>query len=302
MENIRELKNFKDHILRVTAANGMIRAFFATTKNTVNTAVDTHQTSAVMSAALGRLLTAGSIMGTMLKNDRDLITLMIKGDGPGVGVLVTADNKGHVKGYADNPYADLANKENGKLDVGGALGNGTLTVIKDMGKGDPHNGTVELQTGEVADDITYYFAQSEQTPSVVSLGVLVDTDYTIKQAGGFIIQLMPGATDDVIDYLEQKIDGIDSITNLYEQGYTPESLAEFLFADIGYEKLERIPVSFVCDCTRERVEKALLSVGEKELTEIRDEDKTTTLSCQFCNKQYKFDEDDLDELIEKSKK
>ncbi len=297
MKNDLLKHNSEDHILRTTAANGMIRAFFATTRSTVNTAVSTHKTSAVMSAALGRLLTAGSIMGLMLKNDRDLITLVIKGDGPGGGVLVTADHKGHIKGYATNPLAEVPNKGPGKLDVGGAIGNGTLTVIKDMGKGDPFNGTVQLQTGEIADDITYYFSQSEQTPSVVALGVLVDTDYTIKQSGGFIIQLMPGATDEIIDHLEEKISCIDSITNLYEQCHTPESLAKMFFNDIGYQELERVPVNFTCDCSYERVEKALLSIGKEELIKIRDEDKSTTLSCHFCNKEYEFDEAALDSLI-----
>lgn len=297
MKNTKTQNNSEDHILRVTAAKGMIRAFFATTKNTVETAAGIHKTSAVMTAALGRLLTAGAIMGLMLKDDRDLITLNIKGDGPGGGVLVTANHKGRVKGYATDPSADVPNRGPGKLDVGAAMGNGTLTVIKDMGTKEPFSGTVKLQTGEIADDITYYFLQSEQTPSAVALGVLVDTDYTIRQAGGFIIQLMPGAPDDVIDYLEQQISGITSITDLYEQGHTLGSVAEMLFGDIGYEILDRVPVSFSCDCTEERVQKALLSIGKEELIKIRDEDGKTTLSCQFCNKEYEFDKEDLDLLI-----
>ena len=298
MTNNSNIQNKEDYIIRVSAADGMIRAFFATTRSTVNEAVDIHKTSAVMSAALGRMLTAGAIMGLMLKNDKDLITLSIKGNGPGGGVLVTADNRGKVKGYAENPYADIPNKDNGKLDVGNAIGEGTLTVIKDMGKGDPNVGKVQIQTGEIGDDITYYFSQSEQIPSVVALGVLVDTDYSIKQSGGFIIQLMPGASDDLIDYLESKINDIDSVTNLYEQGNTPESLAELLFHEIGYQQLEKVPVHFYCDCSRERVEKALISIGVEELKKIRNEDKTTTLNCHFCNKKYDFDEEDLDKLIE----
>lgn len=297
MTNTTNKPNTNDYILRTTAADGMIRAFFATTKNTVNEAADTHNTSAVMSAALGRLLTAGAMMSLMLKNERDLITLNIKGDGPGGGVLVTADTKGHVKGYADVPYADLPSKANGKLDVAGALGEGTLTVVRDMGKGDPQSGTVALQTGEIAEDITYYFAQSEQTPSAVALGVLVDTDYTIRQAGGFIIQLMPGATEDVIEALEQKLTGLDSITNLYEQGHTPESLVEFFFEDLRYTEPIKTPVEFYCDCNRERVEKALIAIGKDELQTIRDEDHKAELNCQFCNKAYEFSESDLDELI-----
>lgn len=275
----------------------MIRAFFADTRETVNTAAELHQTTAVMAAALGRLLTAGAMMGLMLKNDGDLLTLNIKGDGPAGGLLVTADKNGHVKGYPQNPYADVPNKPNGKLDVSGAIGSGTLTVIKDMGFRDPYLGTIELQTGEIAEDITYYFAQSEQTPSAVSLGVLVDVDYSIRQAGGFIIQLLPGATDEVISYLEQKLSGLDSMTNLYEQGHTPESLAQLLFEEIGYEELERTPVCFRCDCSPERAKSVLISLGREELTKLKEEDKSASLSCQFCNKQYQFGEAELDELI-----
>ena len=300
MQNIVKDADKKDYILRITAAGGMIRAFFATTRNTVNTAAQLHHTTAVMSAALGRLLTAGAMMGLMLKNDGDLLTLKIKGDGPAGGLLVTADKNGHVKGYPQNPAADVPNKANGKLDVSGAIGTGTLTVIRDMGLSEPYNGTIELQTGEIAEDITYYFAQSEQTPSAVSLGVLVDVDYSIRQSGGFIIQLMPGATDDTIGYLEQKLNGLDSLTALYEQGHTPESLAELLFADIGYEETDRTPVAFHCDCSRERARRVLLSMGKEELIKFKEEDHAAALNCQFCNREYRFDAGELDALIAKA--
>ena len=290
----------QDYILRATAYDGRIRAFFATTRGTVNEAASIHRTTPVMSAALGRLLTAGAIMGLNLKNDDDRITLQIKGDGPGGGVLVTADRQGHVKGYPHNPQVVIPKKPNGKLDVGGALGHGTLTVIMDMGFGDPYVGNVPLQSGEVAEDIAYYYAQSEQTPSVVSLGVLVDRDYSIKQAGGFVIQLLPGATEEVIRYLEGKMEGLPSITNLYEEGHTPESLARLLFEDCGYHELERIPVSFYCNCSKARVEKALITLGREEITKLLEEDGGAQLQCHFCNKSYDFTADDLRRLLERT--
>lgn len=291
-----------DYILRVTAADGMIRAFLADTRKTVYTSSELHHTSAVVSAALGRLLTAGAMMGLMLKNDGDLLTLKIRGTGPVGGLLVTADRNGRVKGYPQNPAADVPNKPNGKLDVSGVIGAGTLTVIKDMGLSEPYNGTIELKSGEIAEDITYYFVQSEQTPSAVSLGVLVDGDYTIRQAGGFIIQLMPGASEEVLNYLENKLNGLDSLTNLYEQGHTPESLAGLLFAEIGYEELERTPVCFHCDCSLERAKRVLISMGHDELTRLRQEDHSAELHCQFCNREYHFDEPELDDLIAQAAK
>ena len=239
-------------------------------------------------------------MGVMLKNDGDLLTLKISGDGPVGGLLVTADRNGRVKGYPQNPMADVPNKPNGKLDVSGVIGAGTLTVIRDMGLSEPYNGTIELRTGEIAEDITYYFAQSEQTPSAVSLGVLVDVDYSIRQAGGFILQLMPGADEKTTAYLEQKIGGLDSLTSLYEQGHTPESLAKLLFADIGYEELSRTPVVFHCDCSRERARRVLLSMGQEELKKLREEDHAASLHCQFCNREYHFDDAELGALLEKA--
>lgn len=292
-----------DRILRVTAANGMIRGFFADTRETVNRAMDLHQTTAVVAAALGRLLTAGAMMGVMLKSEDDLLTITVKGSGEIGGVLVTADSEGHVKGYCDNPYADVPNKANGKLNVSGVIGlPGTLTVIKRMGFEDskePYVGTIELQTGEVAEDVAYYFVQSEQTPSVVSLGVLVDVDYTIRQAGGFILQLLPGADESLIPYLEEKMTGLDTITNLYEAGYTPESLAERLFGEVGYTVLDSIPVEYRCDCSRDRVERALISLGPEELGRMIAEDHQASVSCHFCNKAYEFTEAELQQLLER---
>lgn len=286
-----------DYILRVTAANGTIRAFFADTRETVNEAAKIHNTTAVVSAALGRLLTAGAIMGLMLKNESDLLTLNIKGDGPVGGLMVTADNKARVKGYAYNPQADAESKPDGKLNVSGIVGKGSLNVIKDMGMKDAYIGQVELLSGEIAEDIAYYFVQSEQTPSVVSLGVLVDRDYTIKQSGGFILQLMPDAPDEIIDKLEEKINALPSITALLDSGKTPELIADMLFADFGYEILEKSPTEFYCNCSRERVEAALTAVGKAELEKIINDDGQTTLNCHFCNSDYHFEKAELFNII-----
>ncbi len=286
-----------DHILRVTAGGGRIRAFFADTKITADKAADIHRTTPVMTAALGRLMTAGAIMGLMLKDDGDLVTLQIRGKGEAQGLLVTADNKGRVKGYPYDPDADAPKKPNGKLNVSGVIGEGSLTVMKDMGAGEPYNGTVALVSGEIAEDIAYYFAQSEQTPSIVSLGVLVDVDYTVRRSGGFIIQLMPGAGDELIPYLEEKVKPLPSITTFYEEGGSPEKLAGTLFADIGYEVHESVPVEFFCNCTRQRVEKVLLSLGKDELEDMLATDGAASLKCHFCHTQYDFSGEDVSRLI-----
>jgi molecular chaperone Hsp33 len=281
----------------VTAGDGKIRAFFADTKKTADTAAGIHQTTPVMTAALGRLMTASAIMGLMLKDTSDLITLQIRGNGEAQGLLATADNKGRVKGYPYNPDADAPKKPDGKLNVSGVIGKGSLTVMKDMGTGEPYNGTVELVSGEIAEDIAYYFAQSEQTPSVVSLGVLVDVDYSVRQSGGFIIQLMPGAGEELIPSLEEKLRTLPSITAYYEGGGDPEKLAAELFAGIGYQIHDRIPVEFYCNCSRERVEKVLLSLGKEELEDILETDGEATLKCHFCHKEYSFGRDDIIRLI-----
>jgi molecular chaperone Hsp33 len=239
-------------------------------------------------------------MGLMLKDDSDLLTLQIRGQGEAQGLLATADSKGRVKGYPYNPDADAPKKATGKLNVSGVIGEGSLTVIKDMGAGEPYNGTVELVSGEIAEDIAYYFAQSEQTPSIVSLGVLVEVDYTVRRSGGFIVQLMPGAGEWLVGYLEEKIQALPSITEFYERGGSPETLAETLFADIGYETHEKVPVAFYCNCSRERVEKALISLGAQELADIIEKDGGASLKCQFCDKQYDFSLDDVSRLLEEA--
>ena len=289
-----------DYILRATAADGLIRAFAATTKNTVQTARTLHNTTPVASAALGRLLTAGAMMGTMLKGEKDLVTLQIKGDGPIEGLLVTADSKGRVKGYPFNPNVDIPPKSPVKLDVGGAVGKGYLTVIKDLGLKEPYVGKTELVSGEIAEDLTYYYAKSEQIPTAIALGVLVDTDTSIKAAGGFIIQLMPGATLEVATMLEERITHLKYITELLDRGETPETILDAVLGDMDLEIIDKMPTEFYCDCSREIVEKALISIGEKDLRTILEEDKKAEISCHFCNKVYNFDEADLKKLLDEA--
>ena len=287
-----------DYILRATAGEGSVRIFIANTKNTVNEAFLSHKTSPVMSAALGRALTAVSIMGVMLKSDDDLITIKINGNGEGKGLIVTGDNKARVKGYPFNPIVDIPLKPNGKLDVQGALGEGNLTIMKDMGLKEPYIGQIPLVSGEIAEDLTYYFAKSEQTPSAVALGVLVDRDYSIKQAGGFIIQIMPDADENIINNLEKKLATIKPFTTLLEEGKSIEEILEILVGDFNLKVLDKIPVSFYCNCSKERVEKALISIGKEEIKSIIEEDKKATLHCHFCNKDYNFDEQDLKNILE----
>ena len=290
----------KDYIVRATAANGQIRAFAATTKQVVETARCDHNTSPVATAALGRLLTAGAMMGSMMKNDTDMLTLQIRGDGPIGGITVTADSHANVKGYVLNPDVILPPK-NGKLDVGGAVGIGLLQVIKDMGLKEPYVGQVALQTGEIAEDLTYYFAASEQVPSAVGLGVLMNKDNTVRQAGGFIVQVMPFAEESTIAKLEENVQKIQSVTTLLEQGHTPESLLEQVLDGFDIEINDTIPTEFYCNCSKERVEKALISIGRKELNEMIQEGKEVELNCHFCNTNYTFSVEELKEILRKCK-
>lgn len=288
-----------DYLIRATAAQGQIRAFAATTREMVDTARRAHNTSPVVTAALGRLLTAGAMMGIMMKGEEDILTIKIEGNGPIEGLTVTADTKGKVKGYAFQPSVVLPPKQ-GKLDVGGALGLGVLSVIKDIGLKEPYVGQTILVTSEIAEDLTYYFATSEQTPSSVALGVLMNRDNTVCQAGGFILQMMPGASDAVIDRLEQKLKEITSITALLDAGNTPEMILEHILGEFGLEINEKIPACFYCNCTKERVEKALISVGKKEIQEMIDDGKPIEVNCHFCNKNYSFSVEELQELLSKA--
>lgn len=290
-----------DYIVRATAAEGQIRAFAATTKEMAETARKAHDCSPVATAALGRLLTAGAMMGVMMKGDKDVLTLQIKGEGPICGLTVTADSHGNVKGYAEDPQVMLPANLAGKLDVGGAVGPGILYVIKDLGMKEPYVGQTELQTGEIAEDLTYYFAASEQVPSSVGLGVLMEKNNTVKQAGGFIIQLMPFTDEKVIEALEAKIAQVRPVTAMLDDGMTPEQILEELLGELGLEINETLPAQFHCGCSKERVSKALVSVGAKELQSMIDDGKEIEVNCHFCNTNYSFSVDELKELLKKSR-
>ncbi len=289
-----------DYMIRATAAQGQIRAFAANTRELVETARKAHNTSPVATAALGRLLTAGAMMGSMMKGEEDLLTIKIQGDGPIEGLTVTADSKGNVKGYAHNPVVILPANSQGKLDVGGALGVGVLSVIQDIGLKEPYVGQTILVTGEIAEDLTYYYATSEQTPSSVALGVLMNKDNTVKQAGGFILQLMPGAAEGMIENLEEKLKHLPSVTTLLDQGMTPESILERLLGDLELEITDKLETRFLCNCDKKRVEKALISIGREELKSMIDDNKPVEINCHFCNHNYTFSVQELEELMEKT--
>ena len=285
-----------DYIVRATAADSSIRAFAITSRNMVETAREDHNTSPVITAALGRMLTGAAMMGTMMKGEKDLLTLQVQCQGPAQGLTVTADSMGHVKGFPKVAQVDLPPNALGKLDVGGALGLGVMSVIKDMGLKEPYVGQIALQTGEIAEDLTYYFATSEQVPSAVGLGVLVDVDGSVKQAGGFIIQLMPFTPDEVVDALEKKIGEIASVTEMLEAGNTPEQILEIILGDMGLEITDTMPASFKCDCSKERVARAIATLSRKDLDDIIKDGESIEVKCQFCNKSYHFDVDELKEM------
>lgn len=288
-----------DYIVRAGAAESAIRAFAITSRGIVEEARQRHNTSPVVTAALGRLLSGAAMMGVMMKGEEDLLTIQIKSGGPMRGMTVTADSHGHVKGYPLTADVMLPPNSRGKLDVGRAVGPGIMNVIRDMGMKEPYVGQTILQTSEIAEDLTYYFATSEQVPSSVGLGVLMDRDNTVKQAGGFIIQLLPFTDEKIIDALEKKIGEISSVTDLLEQGHTPESLLEYILGDFGVEITEKIPASFSCNCSHERVEKAIVSLGKKELKEMVAEGKPVEVKCDFCNATYTFSVEDLKAILKR---
>ncbi len=290
-----------DYIVRATAANNQIRAFAATTRDMVEKARSVHNTSPVATAALGRLLTAGAMMGTMMKGEKDILTLQIKAGGPINGITVTADSKANVKGYVGNPEVMLPPNAKGKLDVAGAVGVGLLQVIKDMGLKEPYVGQTVLQTSEIAEDLTYYFATSEQVPSSVGLGVLMEHDNTVKQAGGFIIQLMPFTEDAVIDALEKKLQKVTSVTSMLDAGDTPEMILDKLLGDFGVQITDKVPANFYCNCTKHRVEKAIISIGKKDIQEMIDDEKPIEVNCHFCNTNYEFSVEELKQILKKSR-
>ena len=290
-----------DYMVRATAADGQIRAFAITSKEMTEEARVRHNSSPIVTAALGRAMSAAAMMGSMMKGEKDLLTLQIQGDGPMHGLTVTANANGGVKGYPGVADVILPPNAAGKLNVGGAIGNGVLSVIKDMGLKDPYVGQTELQTGEIAEDLTYYFAVSEQVPSSVGLGVLMNKDNTVRQAGGFIIQLMPFVEDSVVDKLEQKLNSIDSVTSYLDRGFTPEQLLTEILGEFGLEIHDKMDAQFHCNCSRERVEKALISVGRKNLNEMVQDGKPIEVKCHFCNTPYTFDVEDLKNMIKRSK-
>ena len=289
---------YRDYMVRATAADNQVRAFAVTSRDLVEQARIYHNTSPVITAALGRLLTGGVMMGTMMKGEKDLLTLQIKCGGPAKALTVTADSQGSVKGYPQVPDVMLPPNEKGKLDVGGALGLGILSVMKDLGLKEPYVGQVELKTSEIAEDLTYYFAVSEQVPSAVGLGVLMNRDNTVQQAGGFIIQLMPDTKEEVVQTLEERVEKIGSVTELLDQGITPEELLEKLLSGLGVEITETIPVQYGCNCSKERVTRAIASIGKKDLQEMVDDRQPIEVNCQFCDKHYVFTPEELKNLLE----
>lgn len=293
--------DMSDYIVRATAADAQIRVFAAYTKDMVEEARRRHETSPVATAALGRLMTAGAMMGSMLKGEKDLLTLRINASGPIQGITVTADSKARVKGYVGNPNVILPANKVGKLDVAGAVGIGFMDVIKDMGLKEPYVGQTVLQTSEIAEDLTFYFANSEQVPSSVGLGVLMNKDNTVAQAGGFIIQLMPFASEEVIAQLEENLKDITSVTTLLAQGNTPEDLVNILCKNLDPVINDKIDTGFYCNCDRARVEKALISVGRKELQEMIDDGEDIEMKCHFCNSAYVFTIEDLKGYLAKAR-
>ncbi|MBZ4664205.1 MAG: Hsp33 family molecular chaperone HslO [Caloramator sp.] len=289
-------------LVRATASNGDIRLFAAITTDIVEKARQIHDLSPTASAALGRLLTAGSIMGAMLKGEKDTLTLSMNGRGPAGNLVVVANSKGNVKGYISNPHVDLPLNDKGKLDVGGAIGkDGFLNVVKDMGLKDPYVGSVPLYTGEVGDDIAYYFTVSEQVPSAVALGVLVDTDISIKSAGGLVIQMMPGANELLADIITFRLQEIPPLSTLIAEGKTCEDILNLLFDDMDLKIHEEIDIAYECDCSRERVEKALIALGKEELERLKEEEEIMQVECHFCERRYQFTKDDMQNLIDSIK-
>lgn len=291
-----------DYIVRATAANSQIRAFAATTRGICERAREAHNTSPVATAALGRLLTAGAMMGTMMKGDKDILTLQVHAGGPLGGMTVTADSMANVKGYVNHPDVMLPPNAQGKLDVAGAVGVGFMNVIKDLGMKEPYVGQTVLQTSEIAEDLTFYFATSEQVPSSVGLGVLMEKNNTVKQAGGFIVQLMPFAEEEVIAKLEKNIKNVTSVTSLLEEGKTPEMILETLLGDLEVEITDTIPAAFHCNCSKERVKKAIISIGKKDIQEMINDGKDIEVNCHFCNTHYNYSVEELKIMLNEARK
>lgn len=288
-----------DYCIRVVSENQEVRGFFSTTKNMVETARNFHNTTKVATAALGRTLTATSMMGLMMKNPTDKLSVIIKGGGEIGSIVTTSDSRGIVKGYVTNPFVEVENYPNGKLNVAGAVGKeGTIKVIKDLGLKEPYNGEYEIVSGEIAQDFTYYFTVSEQTPSAVALGVLTRSD-EVEQAGGFIVQMMPDASEDTISQIEKNLSGIKSITEMLSEGLTPEDIMERVLAGLNPTILDKNKVGFECDCSKEKISNVFIAIGKKELEDIISEDHKAEVGCQFCETKYNFTEEELKEILHK---
>lgn len=286
-----------DYMVRATAADDAIRAFAVTTRELTEKARAMHNTSPVATAALGRLMAAGLMMGSMMKGEDDLLTLKIAGDGPMGGVLVTADAHFRVKGYVYKPEVLIGANKRGKLDVGGAIGRGMLSVIRDLGLKEPYVGQTELISGEIAEDLTYYFAASEQVPSSVGLGVLMERDNTVRRAGGFIIQLMPYTSQEVIEELEARLAHVSSVTAMLDSGMMPEDILAELLGDFSLQINDRQQVAYHCGCSKERVSRAILSIGKQELLDMISDGKPVEAGCQFCDKKYRFGVEEIKEML-----
>jgi molecular chaperone Hsp33 len=288
----------KDYLVKALAFNGEVRAYSTLTTETVSEAQRRHDTWRTASAALGRSLTAGAMMGAMLKGDQKL-TIKVEGNGPLGHILVDANANGVVRGYVSNPHVDFEANEQGKLRVYQAVGTeGYLTVIKDIGMREPFVGQVPLVSGELGEDFTYYFAVSEQTPASVGVGVLVNGDDSILAAGGFILQIMPGAQEETIAFIERRLQTIEPISKMVERGLTPEEILNEVLGAENVKVLETMDIKFQCTCSRERIEGVLVSLGKEELEQIREEEDETEVHCHFCNERYKFTKDDLTKMIE----
>ena len=291
-----------DYIVNAITSNGAIRVVAADTTELCNRAQEIHKMSPTAAAALGRTLTAAAIMGSMLKSADDSLTIQLNGGGPIGKVVAVGDGNANVKGYVGNPLVDLPLNEKGKLDVGGAIGrDGMLGIIRDLGLKEPYVGQVPLVNGEVAEDLTQYYATSEQLPTAVALGVLVDVDYTIKAAGGFILQVLPGAYDEDIDNVERTIQSISSVTEMLSNGKKPEDIVEQLLSDYEIEYFDNVPTKYECDCSRDRTDRALISLGKDELTKIIEEDGKAEITCHFCDNVYKYTKEELEQLLESAK-
>lgn len=288
----------KDYIVRATAAEGAVRAFAAVTTDMVNEAREIHSLSPIACAALGRTITGSAMMAKLLKGDNDTLTIQIKGDGPLGGIVAVTDSKSNVRGYVFNPNVELPLNSQGKLDVSKAIGKGYLNVIKDMGLKEPYIGYVKLVSGEIAEDFAYYFAYSEQVPTIVALGVLVDADGSVLNSGGYMIQLMPDAGEDIIDFLENKVSLLPSVTAMLSEGKTPEEILEAVLGEKSLKFFDKSPCSFNCNCSRERMERNILSLGKSEIMDIINEQGDAETQCHFCNSKYHFSREELTKLVE----